>query len=261
MNLLLDLDAHPVIGHRGAARYAPENTLASFALAIEQGAEAIECDVHVTADEIPVIIHDPTLDRTTSARGAVASLSLAQLREADAGARFTPDRGRSFPWRERGVRIPMLAEALEQFPEVPFLIEIKAPGAGRAVRRVLAEHGAEARCVVAAFDTRALDELRGTQVVCGACRADIARMLAHSIVGRGPRSLSYRAIAAPERYGALPVVTRRFVEAARRAGCPTHVWTVDEPAIARRLWGIGVRGIITNAPDVIRAARDARGGA
>lgn len=255
MNVLLDLDAHPVIGHRGASRYAPENTLVSFALAIEQGVDAIECDVHVTADGVPVIIHDPTLDRTTDMRGAVASLPLSHVREADAGARFTPDQGRTFPWRGGGVRVPTLAEALEQFPGVPFLIEVKGAGAGPAVRRVIAEHRAEDRCVVAAFDTRLLDGLRDTQVVCGACRADIASVLGHALIGRSPRSPSYRAIAAPERYGALPVVTRRFVETARRAGCPTHVWTVDEPAAAKRLWRIGVAGIITNAPDMIRAAR------
>jgi len=92
-------------------------------------------------------------------------------------------------------------------------------------------------------------------VACGACRGDIGRMLMRALIGRDIRTLPYRAIAAPERYGALPVVTRRFVAAARRAGCPTHVWTVDEPAVAERLWGIGVAGIITNAPDVIRAAR------
>jgi glycerophosphoryl diester phosphodiesterase len=261
MNILLDLDAHPVIGHRGAARYAPENTLESFALAIEQGADAIECDVHVTADGVPVIIHDPLLDRTTDARGAVASLSFTQLGGVDAGARFTPDRGQSFPWRGRGVRVPTLSEALERFAGVPFLIEIKAAGAGRAVQRVIDAHHAEDRCVVAAFDTRALDELRGTNVVCGACRGDIARMLARTFIGPRPRSLGYRAIAAPERYAVLPVVTRRFVDLARRAGCPTHVWTVDEPAVATRLWKIGVAGIISNAPDLILAARDAEGGA
>jgi len=258
MNPLLDLDAHPVIGHRGASRYAPENTLASFALAIEQGVDALECDVHITADGIPVVIHDPLLDRTTNARGAVGALPLAQVREADAGARFTLDGGRTFPWRDRGVRIPTLAEALTTFPAVPFLIEIKTAAAGRAVQRVLAEHRAEERCVVAAFDGRALEAIRDSQVACGACRGDIGRMLVRALIGRDTRSLPYRAIAAPERYGALPVVTRRFVSAARRAGCPTHVWTVDEPSVATRLWAIGVAGIITNAPDVIRAARRTR---
>lgn len=257
MNPLLDLDAHPVIGHRGASRYAPENTLPSFALAREQGADALECDVHVTADDVPIIMHDPLLDRTTNLRGPVAALTLERVREADAGARFSPDAGRTFPWRGRDVRIPTLAEALDAFPDLPFLIEIKAPNARHAVRRVLAEHHAEERCVVAAFNVRALEGLGEARIACGAAQADIVRLMAHAFVGRVPRHAPYRAIAAPERHGRIPVVTRRFVAAARRLGCPTHVWTVDDAATARRLWAMGVAGMVTNAPDVICAARDA----
>ncbi|HEX5437212.1 MAG TPA: glycerophosphodiester phosphodiesterase [Gemmatimonadaceae bacterium] len=260
MNPLLDLGAHPVIGHRGAARYAPENTLPSFALAIEQGADAIECDVHVTADGVAVILHDATLDRTTNATGAVAAIPFEQLREVDAGAHYTPDSGRTFPWRGRDARIPTLAEALSAFPNIPFLIEVKAPNAREAVWRAVVEHEAEERCVVAAFDARALAGLREARVVCGAARSDIARLLARTLLRVPAPAVSYRAIAAPERYGAVPVVTRRFVAAARQLGCPTHVWTVDEPEDARRLWGIGVAGIITNAPDVIRAARESLDG-
>src|ERR671915_463263 len=136
--ILLDTAAHPVIGHRGASAEAPENTLPSFLRAIEQGVDAIELDVHVTADDIPVVMHDPTVMRTTSGEGAIATTSLRRLRELDAGARFTPDRGATYPYRDTGVRVPTVEEVLDAIPsEMPMLIEVKAIHAQWALRRVL----------------------------------------------------------------------------------------------------------------------------
>src|SRR5881296_638063 len=104
-NPLLDLSARPVIAHRGASGSAPENTLATFELAVRQGADAFELDVRLTADGVPVVLHDPTLERTTDHRGPLAALRVADLTDIDAGARFTLDRGRTFPFRAAGVRI------------------------------------------------------------------------------------------------------------------------------------------------------------
>src|SRR5687767_10794848 len=98
MNPLTDLSIRPVIAHRGASGYAPENTLPAFELAIVQGADALELDVRLTADGVPVVIHDPTLERTIGRPARVGDLTADQLLEADAGARFSPDRGRSFPF-------------------------------------------------------------------------------------------------------------------------------------------------------------------
>ena len=112
MHSLLDPLAHPVIGHRGACGLAPENTLESFALAIEQGADALEFDVRLSADEVPMVIHDPSLARTCNQGGMVRALSATALREADAGYHFTADGGVSRPWRDRKVRIPTVAEVL-----------------------------------------------------------------------------------------------------------------------------------------------------
>ncbi len=257
MNPLLDLAARPIIAHRGASARAPENTLPAFDLAIEEGAEALELDVHVTADGVPVVIHDPTLDRTTDVRAAVATQPLERIRQADAGARFSPDAGRTFPWRGRGVSIPTLAEVLRAFPEMPLLIEIKTLRAQHPVRQVLAEHNAAERCVVAAFDAAALEAFGEPPFLRGAARPDIAQLWLPLLVSRPVESVRYRALCVPERYRGLTVPHRRFVAAARRLGCPVHVWTVNDPRVAQRLWSRGVCGIITNMPAEIRAARDA----
>ena len=108
-----------VIGHRGAAAYAPENTLPSFEHAVEVGADGVELDLHCTADGHLVVIHDDTLERTTDGSGAVEERTLEELRGFDAGYRFTPDRGETFPFRGRGVRIPTFEEVLAAVGGLP----------------------------------------------------------------------------------------------------------------------------------------------
>src|SRR5882672_8219125 len=103
MNPLTELDSRLVIAHRGNAAHAPENTLEAFDQAIALGADALELDVHVTRDGVPVVIHDPTLSRTAGQPHAVGALTAAELLEADAGATFTRDDGASFPYRGRGL--------------------------------------------------------------------------------------------------------------------------------------------------------------
>src|SRR6188472_1201192 len=167
---LLDPERRPVVGHRGNAAHAPENTMESFRQALAAGAECVELDVRLSADGVPVVMHDPTLDRTTDSTGAVASLSAEQLRAADAGARFTRDGGRTFPYRGKGLRIPTLEEVLTELAQVPLLLEIKTPQVSPAARRVIERLGAEWRCVVESFDVRAIDPFRGSRVAIGASR-------------------------------------------------------------------------------------------
>jgi glycerophosphoryl diester phosphodiesterase len=254
VNPLLDLDARPVIGHRGASGHAPENTLPSFALALAQGADALELDVHLTADGTPVVLHDATLDRTTDRRGPVAALALGAVQEADAGARFTAD-GVTFPYRGAGIRVPTLAEVLRAFPGVPLLVELKVREAQEAVGRVLLEEQAADRCVMAADDGGAIEVFRRAPFVAGACRGDIARLFFGHRFGAAPRRPGYRLLSVPEYHRGLLVASRGFVAAARARGAPVHVWTVNDAARARRLWERGVAGIVTNYPDRIVAAR------
>jgi glycerophosphoryl diester phosphodiesterase len=256
-HLLLDLSARPVIGHRGAAAHAPENTLPSFRLGIEQGAEAVEFDVRVTADGVPVVLHDPTLDRTTNLTGAVSALTLQRVREADAGWRYTPDRGRTFPWRGKGIQVPTLADVVAEIRDVPLLIEIKTPAASGAVMRVLNEAGATTRSVVASAHMAALEPFRAPPFIVGASAPESTHLFRSALLGRPSAPVRYHALFLPYRRWGLTIPTARFVGAARRLGCPMHVWTVNDAALARRFWSVGVCGIVTDSPAVIRTARDA----
>ena len=116
---LLDPDRRPIVGHRGNPAYAPENTMESVRQALAGGAECVELDVRLSADGVPVVMHDPTLDRTTDIAGPVASLSAERIRAADAAARFTRDDGRTFPYRGKGLRVPTFEDVLTELVDVP----------------------------------------------------------------------------------------------------------------------------------------------
>ncbi len=253
---LLDPDRRPVVGHRGNAAYAPENTIESFRQALAAGAECIELDVHLSVDGVAVVIHDATLDRTTDATGAIAGLTADVIRTADAGARFTRD-SRTFPYRGTGLGVPTFEEVLVAFPDVPILVEIKTSRASAETRRLIERHGAESRCVVESFDARALDAFRGSRIAIGASSTDVKRLL-HRVVTRRPvRSLPYAVMCIPRRLRGIRVPIASLVTLTRPAGCLVHVWTINDPAVARGLWDIGVRGIVSDDPGLMRRARDA----
>jgi len=254
-NVLLDPDARPVVGHRGAAAHAPENTLESFQRALAGGADALEFDVHVTADGTPVVHHDGTVDRTTDGTGPIAALSLATVRALDAGARFTPDGGVSYPFRGRGVRVPTLDEVLGAFPTAPMIVEVKTPRASAAVRQVLERHGAAGRCIVGAFDNACLAAFRGSAFPLGATRREAAWLLAAMLAGVRVQRQPFGVLSVPPRYRGISLPLAWFARVLRPLGATVHVWTIDEPERARALWGVGVQGIITNDPAGMVRAR------
>lgn len=254
---LLDPDRRPVVGHRGNPTYAPENTMESFRQALAAGAECVELDVRVSADGVAVIIHDPTVDRTTNLSGAVVSLSARQIRSADAGARFTRDGGRTFPYREKGIRVPTFEQVLTELAEVPILIEIKSAAASVEARRVIERHGAESRCVIESFDAAALEPFRGSRIAVGASRSDATRLLRRVLTRQPATSLPYSVICLPRSVHGVPLPIASLVRLTRPASCLVHVWTVNDPAAARRLWRVGVHGIVSDDPGLIRRTRDA----
>src|SRR5919106_928169 len=114
------------IAHRGGAKVAPENTLAAFTLAVERyRTDMLELDVHRTRDGVWVVSHDETVDRCTDGAGDIASLTLEEIKRLDAGYRFTPDGGRTFPFRGKGVQVPTLREVLEHFESVRLNVDVK----------------------------------------------------------------------------------------------------------------------------------------
>jgi glycerophosphoryl diester phosphodiesterase len=122
-----------------------------------------------------------------------------------------------------------------------------------AVRRVLVEEEAVERCVVASEDAAALEAFREPPFACGASAPEIGELYRAALLRRALPRPRYRLLSVPIRHRGLPVPTRSFVAAARRLGCPVHVWTVNDPATARRLWARGVAGVVTDVPSMIRS--------
>ena len=253
MHPLLDLNANPIIGHRGNAAHAPENTIESFRQAVAIGVDALEMDVRVTADGHVVVIHDSTLDRTTNLSGRVDRLARAELRRADAGATFTTD-GRNWPYREKGLTIPTLEEVLVTFPSTPLLIEIKTPAASRGVREVIERHAATDRCIVASFYEQAMVSFEGSGIAQGASRRDTGVLLWRALVRMPPARVDFSVMCMPRIYHGLPLPVAGYARILAALGVPVHVWTVDDPREARVLRKNGVRGIISNDPAAIIAA-------
>lgn len=227
-----------IVAHRGASIEAPENTLAAFRAALDAGAPAVELDVHLAADGVPVVVHDDTLDRTTSGAGPVAERTSAEIARLDAGAWFHP--------RFAGERVPTLAQALDLLAGKCLVdIEVKTvdrpyPGLVAAVEERVRERGVVADVVVSSFDAESVRDVK-------------ARGLSTALILPGePTADEARAWGLFSDAFAIGewAVTREVVEACAK---PVYAWTVDDAARARALFDAGVAGVITNDPRGLRA--------
>ncbi|MDQ4128114.1 MAG: glycerophosphodiester phosphodiesterase [Actinomycetota bacterium] len=243
--------------HRGDSTRAPENTLEAFRRAVEAGAGGLELDVHLTRDGHVVVIHDATLDRTTSGSGAVDGRTLEELKGLDSGHCFSPDGGTTYPYRGLGLGVPTLAEVLEEFPDVSINIDIKDLRAGceAAVVEVLRKARAEGRALIVSTYHPAVRRVRkvsGGSVATGASRREVAIFyLLSALRLEGMLRPDYDALQVPVSYGGLALVTRRFVEAAHARGVRVDAWTINDPAEMRRLLDLGVDVVMTDRPDTL----------
>jgi glycerophosphoryl diester phosphodiesterase len=240
-NPLLDLRARLVIAHRGNRIAAPENTMLALAEAEQLGADALEFDVRTTRDGIPVLMHDATVDRTTNGSGRVDAHTLAELQTLDA-ARARP--------RETGQRVvvPTLEQVLERFRNLPLVIEIKEVRALESTTRLVHALGLSGRVILGSAETGVMNRLYTTGLDACASMHDALRLIPFALFGGTPRTPRYRVLSVTPNHRGIPIPVLRLAAAARRVGVPTQVWTVNDPARARRLWSGGVAGIITDDP-------------
>ena len=248
-----------VVAHRGASADAPENTIPAFQLAVDMGADAIEVDVHLTADGKLAVIHDETLDRTTDLTGAVAAMTLARIRRADAGFRFETVDG-SYPFRGKKIRVPTLSEVIAWLPEgIGLVIEIKARTATDATVRALRRSKVRAAGAVSlvSFDEQVLDRARELDpaiptgyllVPFQSPEVGLTYVVEHGHtailpwegdLGLDPKPLMYLANA----YGRL-------------VGC----YVVNDPERMQQLAALGLWGFVTDLPGMGRLALGPRQG-
>lgn len=226
-----------------------ENSLPAFRRAAEEGYRYVETDVHATSDGVVVVHHDALLDRTTDAAGPIAGQSWSTVRQAKIDGR---------------VAVSRLEEVLEELPEMRFNIDVKADDAVGPFVDVLERTGTFERVGAAAFSDPRLARLRalgGDRLLtaCGPRSAAVlwangwAPFLRLGAFSRGTMAQ------VPRRQGRMTIVDRAFVRVAHKAGVEVHVWTIDEAAAMRALLGLGVDGIVTDRPDVLRDVLRERG--
>ncbi|MGH9281982.1 MAG: glycerophosphodiester phosphodiesterase [Acidimicrobiales bacterium] len=265
--------------HQGGAREGPSSTLWAMRRAVAAGAHAIELDVHATADRQLVVCHDATVDRTTDGSGRIADLTAAEVQaldnaywwvpgqvvdhEAEAGA--CPLRGQAAGDPE--LRIPLLREVLDAFPDVILNLDIKetAPDVEpyeRLLAELLLEHGRTDDVIVASFSDAATEAFSAAApaISTAAGTNAIAAFYFAVINEEAPPPTAHHALQVPPTYSGITVVDERFVAAAHDLGVAVHVWTVDEPEEMEAMVALGVDGIMTDRPTVLAEVLDASAG-
>jgi glycerophosphoryl diester phosphodiesterase len=247
---------HPgpiAFAHRGGGLEAPENTWTSFTRAHQMGYRYMETDVHSTADGVVVVIHDPTLDRTADRGGVVREMTWPEL----AGVRLVGDEP-----------IPRLDEVLAAWPDVRWNIDAKHDSAVQPLIDTLARAGVIERVCITAFSDRRLARVRralGPRLCTAMGPAGVSALRLASVLPRPASTVTaiplrrFGCVQIPMREGPVPLVDRRLVDTAHASGLQVHVWTIDDEMTMARLLDLGVDGIMTDAPTVLKEVLSRRG--
>lgn len=245
MNILYSLPQPILFAHRGASAHAPENTLAAFYLAVEQKADAIELDAKLSADGEVVVIHDPTLDRTTGTPEKVNQMTLAELKALDAGIFFSE--------KYQGEKIPALGEVFEAVgKEVLINVELtnySSPGDGlpEKVAQLVKKHGMEERVLFSSFNPLNLRVAR--KILPG---VPVGILALEGAAGSLSRSWLGSWFAPDIVHPYLTDATEEFIQKQHHRGRRVHVWTVNDPSQMQALFDRKVDGIFTDDPMLAR---------
>ena len=241
--MLTSLSQPVIFAHRGASVHAPENTLAAFELALAQNADAIELDVKLSADGHAVVIHDPTVDRTTGGRGRVKDLSLQQLRSLDAGSFFSA--------KYRGEKIPSLEEVFETVGRRTFInVELTNYTTPRdslveTVCMLVKSFGLQERVLFSSFFASNLSKAR-------AYLPEVPQGLLafHGLLGAWARSFGFNFGKYQALHPYIKDLTSQQVQRVHRLNRRVHVWTVNAAEDMRHLFQWGVDAIFTDDPQL-----------
>jgi glycerophosphoryl diester phosphodiesterase len=264
--------------HQGGAWEGPSSTLHTIAAALGAGATGIELDVHATADGRLVVCHDDTVDRTSTATGAIASLTYGELSALDnaywwaPGADVTPGLpDDDYPYRGRApgdhrFGFALLEEVLEEFPSTVLNLDIKqtapvvTPYEG-ALADLLRRFDCAERVIVASFLDTATDNFSAHAPEFATSAGTLATADFYRAVqaGEDPATTRHAALQVPVSVGDVTLVDERFVEVAHRQGLAVHVWTIEEESEMEELCGLGVDGIITDRPTALVGVLDRLG--
>jgi glycerophosphoryl diester phosphodiesterase len=239
------------IAHRGGAALRPENTLAAFDHAATLGVHGFECDVHLSRDGVPMVIHDATLDRTTNATGPVGAQDAKALAALDAGYHF--QNGDGFPYRGAGIAVPRLADLLDRHPDMPVIIEVKGDRAEVVppILRVIRGTRRPARVFIGGFSHTVLTAFRtlAPDIPTGASRQDVEATARRVAQGLAPERTGYALFQIPYFFRGEQVLTEPLARAIVHASIQLQSWVIDTEADMKLMIAWGVTGLISDRPD------------
>ncbi|MGW8223825.1 MAG: glycerophosphodiester phosphodiesterase, partial [Syntrophobacteria bacterium] len=243
-----------VMAHRGGAGLWPENTMYGFERAVDLGVDMLETEIHSTADNILVLMHDSTVDRTTNGSGPIRAFTLEELKTLDAGYNWTSDGGQTFPFRGSGITVPTLEEVFTALPTARINIDIKQekPSLVEPLCKTIRTFDMTDKVMVASFNSKVLKAFRRVcpEVTTSAGTGEVAFFFMVNMVFLGAvYRPACQAFQVPEYSSGLRVLTKRFVETAHGLNLAVHVWTINEVTDMKRLLALGVDGIVTDYPD------------
>jgi glycerophosphoryl diester phosphodiesterase len=236
----LDTAGPLAFAHRGGASEAPENTMPAFEHAVSLGYRYLETDAHVTADGVLVAFHDDRLDRVTDRTGVIAELPWRAVKEARVDGREP---------------IPLLEDLLTAWPEVRINIDPKQDAAVEPLAAAILRTRTTDRVCVGAFSDKRIAKVKvltGPGLCTSMGPREVARLVSASRGGPGRGGILSPCVQVPPAQGRVSIVTPRFVETAHRFGVQVHVWTIDDPAEMTSLLDLGVDGIMTDRPQVLK---------
>lgn len=231
----------------------------AFAGAVGLGYSHLETDLHITSDGVLVCVHDETVDRTTDGSGLVSSFTFEEILSLDAGYRHGSRDG--FLFRSSGVRIPSFEEAVTSFPGVRFVVDLKRDGMEEAMAHLIERLGLHDRLIVGSFSDERL--IRFREITKGRVATSTGRavsrlwVLASRVGRRGGGEAS--ALQLPTQIRGVRVVDEKLVATAHNFGLQVHVWTVNRVPNMERYLDIGVDGIVTDRPDLLKGLLVERG--
>ena len=251
---LVDPEIHPFLdnggpiafAHRGGAGDQPENTIPAFARAVELGYRYVETDAHLTSDGYVLAFHDDRLDRVTDGVGVIENLTWAEIRTALVDGREP---------------IPLLSELLTTWPDLRVNIDPKHDAVVEPLAEMLIDLGAVDRVCIGSFSDRRIERIAsilGPDLCTSLGPKGVAKLRASSF-GLGRRHPGGRCVQVPVTTAGVTLVDRRFIDRAHSCSLDVHVWTIDDPIEMHRLLDLGVDGIMTDRPAVLREVMIERG--
>jgi glycerophosphoryl diester phosphodiesterase len=242
-----------VIAHRGGNGQWPGETMFAYQQAMKIGVDILEMDIHSSSDGELVLMHNRSVDKTTNTTGPVHNFTLAQLKQLDAGYRWTADGGKTFPFRGQGITVATLKEVFEAFPQMCMNIEIKQsqPSVVAPFCKMIRDHAMMDKVLVAAMPSGPMNEFRRQcpEVATSASGPELIKFIAknNSLIGGSYRP-NTDAIQVREKLLIFRLISKRFVDTIHRLNLQAHAWTVNDPDEMQRVIAVGVDGIITDYP-------------